>query len=236
LNKSLEKLIKLQEIDTRLYEIEELKGDLPEKVKTLTAKIESLKTENTESLARIEEIEKETRASTQVIEDSSSKHTRFKDQLYLVTSNKEYDALLKEIDTVKNEIAEAESSRKKLDIEKTSLEELVKENELKIESISSGLAKNKKELKVALSETETEEAELNDTRDKFIVEIEPGVLREYDKFRHARGGHGIISISRGACGSCYYSLPPQMVIEVRRRDKFIKCPSCGIQLFYDDTE
>jgi len=236
LKKSLEKLIELQEIDTRLYEIEELKGDLPEKVKTLSAQIENLKTENEASITRIDEITKEVRVSAQVIEDGSVKLAKYKEQLYLVTSNKEYDALLKEIDQVKSEITEAESSKMKLEIEKTSLEESVKENELKIESVGTVLEKSKHDLQIALAETETEEAELREKREKFIVQIDANLLSEYDKFKKVRGGYGIISISRGACGSCYYSLPPQMVIEVKRRDKLIKCPSCGIHLFYDDTE
>ncbi len=102
LNKSLEKLIELQDIDTRLYEIEELKGGLPEKVKTLATQIENLKTENDESSTRIDEIAKEVRSAAQIIEDGSVKLAKYKEQLYLVTSNKEYDALLKEIDLIKS--------------------------------------------------------------------------------------------------------------------------------------
>ncbi len=233
INRTLEQLIELQKIDTRLNEIDELKGDLPEKVKKLTGKVSALTAENEENQIRIEEIEKEIRILSTVIEERTDQLKKYKEQLYLVTSNKEYDALLKELDVVKNDIGESETALLKFDEEKSTLNELIKSNDLNLETIKADLGKSSKTLKTALKETDAEEKDLIQQREKFVVDIDARSLKEYDRFRIARDGNGIIELTRGACGSCYYSLPPQIVIEIKRRNKMLKCPSCGIYLFYD---
>ena len=101
MNQTLEQLIKLQEIDHRLLEIKEHMGDLPTTVESQELEIASLQSENEQKQERITEIEKNIRHHESEIEDFSTKMTKYKDQLYLVKSNKEYDALSQEIDHMK---------------------------------------------------------------------------------------------------------------------------------------
>jgi len=81
LNRTLEQLIELQEIDTRLSEIAELKGDLPQKVKKLTEQIEEIKSGNAVNSARIEEIEKEIRPELKPLFNALSPLRRFNSRL-----------------------------------------------------------------------------------------------------------------------------------------------------------
>ncbi|MDP6937196.1 MAG: C4-type zinc ribbon domain-containing protein, partial [Candidatus Marinimicrobia bacterium] len=71
---------------------------------------------------------------------------------------------------------------------------------------------------------------------KICKDINPNYLRKYDITREAWDGKGLISINRNACGSCFSTLPPQTVIEVRANDNLHSCPSCGILLFWDGAE
>ena len=90
--------------------------------------------------------------------------TKYKDQLYLVKSNKEYDALSKEIDHMKATISESESVQIQYEEEKTELEENIKLNGNKIESTSESLNSNRTELKSAMAETTHEQEELESNR------------------------------------------------------------------------
>ncbi len=232
----LNQLIKLQEIDSRLYEINELKGDLPSKVESQVSELESYQTENTQKTERIEEIAQECRKFNTEVEDFNHKLKKYRDQIYLVTSNKEYDALNAEIDHMKKSISSSETVLLELEEEKTQLEELIKSNENKIEQVSESLESDKVELSSALSQTETEEKELLSSRESMTSEIDRRYLSSYERIKGARDGVGMVSIFRGSCGSCYTKLPPQTVIEIKENATIVTCPSCSVFLFWDGAE
>ncbi|MBC8213494.1 MAG: hypothetical protein ISR90_02435 [Candidatus Marinimicrobia bacterium] len=229
-------LIELQRIDNRIFELVELRGDLPFKVQNLQENIEKLTEENSEKSSRISELESELRGITSRMEDNTIKLKHYKDQLYLVTTNKEYDALLSEIDTMKNSVIESENKIIEFEQEKTELQELVKSNELKIESSSEDLKNSKEELSKSLSETEVEEKDLTKRRKGFISKIDANYLANYEKLKEARDGIAVSPISRSSCGSCYNFLPPQSIIEIKRNNNLINCPSCGVFLFWEEEE
>ena len=58
----------------------------------------------------------------------------------------------------------------------------------------------------------------------------------YERIRSARDGVGMVSIFRGACGSCYSKLPPQTTIEIKENATIVTCPSCSVFLFWDGAE
>ena len=132
MKQTLEQLIKLQEIDQRLLEIKEHMGDLPLTVESQELEVASLQSENEQKQNRIGEIEKDIRHHEAEIEDFTIKLGKFKEQLFLVKSNREYDALSQEIDHMKAAITESEDVQLKFEEEKTDLEENIKLNTNKI--------------------------------------------------------------------------------------------------------
>lgn len=236
MKETLNQLIELQEIDCRLHEINELKGDLPEKVLDQENELTIYKNENETKDARVQEIETVSRKRTAEVEDFNVKLTKYKDQLYLVTSNKEYDALNTEIDNMKKAISESETIILTGEEEKNTLNEVIKSNSNKIETVTLTLAENKSELETALSETQAEEKKLLKSRTGLVKDIDTRYLGVYERLMSSRDGAGLVSMIKSTCGSCYTKLPPQMVIEVKENSKIISCPSCSIFLFWDGTE
>ena len=236
MNQTLEQLIKLQEIDHRLLEIKDFMGDLPQMVESQEKEVIILESDNEEKQNRIIEIEKEMRHHEREIEDMSTKMGKYKDQLYLVKSNKEYDSLNHEIDHIKANISESETKLLILIEEKETLEEIVKLNTSKIESITELLLSNRIELKSAMAETQNEQKELEKNRSTLFKNIEPIKLNAYETIRQSREGAGMVSIIGKACSGCYSQLPPQTVIEIKKSADIITCPSCSIMLFWDGAE
>ena len=107
MQKVLQKLVELQELDTRLDELIEKLGDLPETVKTLEIQIENEKEQNGIRKTSIEENETLIRSNSAKVEDLTQKITKYKEQLFLVTTNREYDALTAEIEFNETAIREA---------------------------------------------------------------------------------------------------------------------------------
>ena len=236
MNQTLEHLIKLQEIDHRLLEIKEHMGDLTTTVESQEVEIASLQSENEQKQERITEIEKNIRHHESEVEDFSTKMTKYKDQLYLVKSNKEYDALSQEIDHMKVTISESETEQLQYEEEKIELEENIKINGNKIKSISILLNSNRIELQSAMAETTHEQEELESNRTTIYKKIEPSYLNVYERLRNARDGVGMASIFGQACGGCFSQLPPQTVIEIKENKKIITCPNCSLLQFWDGGE
>ena len=101
MDNNLKQLIELQRIDSRLLSIEKLRGDLPNIVDTLGRELKTIKEEEKNAKDRIQEVVSDIRKQTALVDDSTIKLKKLKEQLYLVKSNKEYDSLNFEIDHLK---------------------------------------------------------------------------------------------------------------------------------------
>ena len=236
MNQTLEQLIKLQEIDHRLMEIKEHMGDLPKTVESQELEITTIQSKNEQKQARIDQIDKDIRHHESEIEDFSTKLKKYKEQLFLVKSNKEYDAISQEIDHMKTTISESETVQLQFEEEKTDIEETIKLNTNKIESTSESLSSNQIALQSAMAETTHEQEKLESNRNILFKDIEPTYLSQYETLRNAREGVGMASIIGSACGGCYSQLPPQIVIEIKENKQIITCPSCSILQFWDGAE
>ena len=100
---STEKLIELQGIDTKLRDLDDLLGDLPSKVKGLNDQEESINKDLGNNEKRLKELEVETNKREVDIIQINEKISTLKDQLFLVTNNKQYDAIMSEIDFLKGQ-------------------------------------------------------------------------------------------------------------------------------------
>ncbi len=236
MQETVTKLIALQKIDSRLLEIEEIKGDLPIIVEKTENLVNNLKDEVVNNIDAIKEIEKTIRELGFKVEDSNEKLKKYKDQLYLVKSNKEYDALMLEIDHIKEFLDGVETNILELEEKKSSFEEKNKSNEIDIESNQKRLDESTLELSNAMTSTKSEEDGLNNERDGLVKNIADNLISSYEQLRNARDGKAMVSINRGACGYCFNQLPPQFVIEVKQNNSIKNCDSCGVFLYYDLEE
>jgi len=234
MNNNLKQLIELQKIDSRLLSIEELRGDLPITVENLSKDLENVKEELEKNEARTEEISSNIKKQTNEIEDFSTKLKKLQDQLYLVKSNKEYDALNFEIDHLKESIAASENIILDLEQEKENIDEKNTNFRNEIDEASKLLNEKSTELESTMSKTEEEEAELNKTRIGVVDKIDIKFISTYDRLRKAKDGLGIMNILSNACGACYTQLPRQTVIEVKQSVDVISCPNCSTYLFFDE--
>ncbi len=98
---SIQDLIGLQKIDTHLEEIEELLGNLPRKVAALKSEEKTLTSDFEQGKVRLKEIKVELHKAEVNVTGYKEKIEKLKDQLFLVTNNKQYDALMHEIDSLK---------------------------------------------------------------------------------------------------------------------------------------
>ena len=223
---SITHLIELQEIDSQLDDLNSLLGDLPKMVDDLNAKENHLVTKVKEDKNRFKDINLSLSKSETANITIQGKIDKLTDQLFLVTNNKQYDALTLEIDTLKEKKDDHESQILTHIEEKEELEKNIGENEKLLTQLKSDLDGRRKKLEKALSETADEKNALESSREKQISKIDSEIINIYSKVISARSGIAVVSLSGDSCGGCGAALPIQMASEIRG-GKTHRCFNCG---------
>ena len=223
---SITRLVELQDIDSQLEDLNGLLGDLPKMVDELNKKENSLKDKVEADKLSLKEINLNSSKSEKVNSDIQGKINKLTDQLFLVTNNKQYDALTNEIEHLKEQKKENEDLLIANLEKKENLEKNITENEATLEELKTDLDVRRNKLDEALSETADEKAALEDSRKKQVVEIDDSTMLVYNKVISARSGIAVVPLSGNSCGGCGAALPLQMVSEIRAGDLH-NCQSCG---------
>ena len=223
---SIARLVELQDIDSQLEDLNSLLGDLPKMVDELNEKENSLKHRVEADKVSLKEINLNSSKSEKVNSDIQEKINKLTDQLFLVTNNKQYDALTNEIEHLKEQKKRNEDQLISNLEEKETLEKNINENEASLEELKTDLDVRRNKLDEALSETADEKAALENSRKKQVTEIDDTTMQVYNKVISARSGIAVVPLSGNSCGGCGAALPLQMVSEIRAGDLH-NCQSCG---------
>ena len=226
--KKLRALYDLQLIDSRIDEIISLRGELPLEVKDLENEIKELKTKSDKINAIVEENKKQILEQKQIIENAKELHKKYEEKLKNVRNNREYNSIVKEQEyqDLESQLAEKKINEYKSNIEQKELS--LEEINLKIEERSKHLDSKKNELDTILKETNKEEDLLQKKSTEFEKDIEENLISSYKKIRSSvKNGLAIVSIERGASGGSYFSIPPQIQLEIASRNKIIRDEHSG---------
>jgi len=225
---SITHLVELQDIDSQLDDLNGLLGDLPNMVEELNEQESRLISKLEEDKTRLKEISLSLNKSETANSEIQEKINKLTDQLFLVTNNKQYDALTNEIDHLKEQKDENDSHIISSMDENEILEKNISENETLLEDLKSDLDIRRKKLETALSETSEEKAALEKSREKQISKIDSSTIQIYTKVISARSGVAVVSLSGDACGGCGAALPIQMASEIRAAAAHThRCDNCG---------
>ena len=228
---STENLIELQGIDTKLKDLNDLLGDLPSKVEGLNQQEESIKHSLQSNKNRLKELEVELHKKEVGISQLDGKVESLKDQLFLVTNNKQYDALMKEIDHLKDKKSTFENETIELLEEKEKLTQDVESMESDLTGLSDDLSKRRLKLETAISQSADEKSILEKEKQARIDKIDLNIMSVYDKVMDARGGLAVVPIVGSGCGGCGAHIPPQTLTEVRANTGIHRCDICGRFLY-----
>ncbi len=218
----------LQKIDSQLDEISILKGELPMEVADLEDEIEGLSTRITKLKGSLKESEMEMSRINGVAKDAASKITKYEKQIEEVKNNREYDALVKEIELAKLDIQLSEKRGREHKAQVDMKKEQVVVAEARFEARKKDLEAKRTELAAIIEKTEKEEEKLKKKSEKARKGIEERLLKSYDKIRRTyKNGIAVATIERDSCNGCYNKIPPQVQLEAGLHKKIVACEHCG---------
>jgi predicted nucleic acid-binding Zn-ribbon protein len=234
LESTLRYLYRLQYIDSNLDDLEEMKGDLPREIRTLEERSQALSQQHSLLDQTMKSaFSQRDDADSQIIA-LREKTERYKDQQTKVRTNKEYDLLMKEMDTTVETVARLEKEMEALENKAVAARTEMETLALQIEEVRKGLEEKSVDLAEISKTTEEEETKFRNDRQKVVSKIAKIDLASYERIRKAKKGKAIVSVKRGACGGCFNRVPPQMILELKQNSRIYTCEHCGRILVSDE--
>lgn len=243
----LDSVVALQQALDTLSELEESLAGVPPEMRELHDEYTERKSEIEALEAVIQEAESERRASETGTQDCEEKLKHYQDQVNRVRTQREYSAILQEIDTARAEVRafeeqalaamvrqeEAESELGELRAAFQDLDQRYGVEAERWEAAKPGVAERAEGLRVSI-------AELRDG-------LPPGKLLIFERLYERTDGHAlatIMPVDRGGvkapnmwhCGFCNYNVRPQAVVEILNHGSLLHCDSCKRLLFIEESE
>jgi len=218
----LRALFDLQLIDSRVDEIRNIRGELPLEVQDLEDEVEGMSTRLDKMNADLELIEESIKDKNNLIAEAKSLIKKYSKQQDNVRNNREYNSLGKEVEYQELEIQLADKHIKEFKAQIEQKKEVVDTTKDRLKERQVHLKHKHSELDEILSETEKEEKALLKESQKYEKNIEERLVKAYHRIRtNVKNGLAVVPVERGASGGSFFTIPPQVQMEIAARKKII---------------
>ncbi len=228
IEEKLAAVLSLQKIDSKIDELQTLKGELPMEVSDLEDDVEGLQT-------RISNVEQEIKTINEYItsrkdakKDAEALIAKYEKQQDNVKNSREFEALTKEIEMQHLEMRLCDKNVKDALVELQERENIKLQNVNLIEAKREMLEQKKTELDKIIKETEAEEKVLEARSEEAKEKVDIRLFEGYERIRKSyKNGLAVVPVLRDSCGGCFNVIPPQRQTEIMQRKKIIVCEHCG---------
>lgn len=216
----LQNLTNLQFIDNRIDELKRLRGDLPEDILDIETEIARLESRIKRGNAEIKDLAVEKASLELEITEADTLVSKYEEQQLSVRNNREYDALTKEIESQKQIKENAISRLEEIALQSAELEKTIVDFEEKFNVTGKMLSEKKANLDKLIESTKKDEEDLLKKREQATKNLDSRYLRSYERLRKGlNNGMAVVAMEKGS--SFGMMLPPQVQVEVRRKNKII---------------
>lgn len=234
LKTQVESLVQLQQIDTQIYALRNEKEAKPKEVQALEVAFEEKKQHLQEFEKKSLDLQKEKKEQEIELASKEEGIKKLQTQLYQLKTNKEYQAMLKQIDDTKADISVVEDKilqlldtmdKIKSDIDKEKKKLLEEEDELN---------EQRKIVQDRIEEIDDKLAQLEAKRKQITPAVDHKILLQYEKILSSRDSLAIVSVKNNSCQGCNMQVPPQVINLIKMYERLITCEICNRILYIDD--
>ncbi len=228
----LEALLELQRCDARLMDAQRKRDDIPRRREAMKAALQAARAAHEQTKKDLDAARLVRRGHEKEIEVIQSEAAKLDRQLLDVKTNKEYTAMLHEIQLLKTKRGDRETQVLECFEREEALQARVKKSEQEI-------ADEEKRIRAGEADFDKESAVLDQAihsirtdRDQVKPRVPATLLSRYDRLASSRNGVAVAEVRKAACGACFTALTPQAMQEVRRNDAVMTCEQCGRLLIW----
>jgi predicted nucleic acid-binding Zn-ribbon protein len=229
----LELLWELQKIDLTLRKIKEEKDRFPKEIKKLDERQGIEKEKIQKEREKIESLEKERRQKERHLSTEQEKIKRSEGRMFEVKTNKEYQALLSEIEAIKEATSRVEEEILQILEEIDEVKKDLSKREKEVTTTLEKIEREKKKIQEKMDQDDGLWKEQKERREVLSKKLESNLFKLYNTLKEKRQGVGVVNVRDETCQGCFVNIPPQMFIEVQKTNSIIRCPNCNRILYWE---
>ena len=232
MNADLSRLIRLQHLETAADEARRKIADHPARTQALDARLAAAREIVAASKAKLASASEKRRAEEKEVAGVQTRLAKYKDQLLDVKTNREYTAMLHEIETAQNDIRTREDRILEIMMETDELNAAIKKSEAELKTAEQEIASERSALDTEMSTLQAEVERTTAERAQVVAGIDRHVLQIFETTAKGRKGVAVAEARDGLCTICHVRLRPQVFLEVRKNESIIHCDSCRRILYF----
>ena len=227
-------LVELQNITAEIHELMRRKVDLPKEINRIEDELVAIEKEQEDNNQQLEALKAAHKAKETVLNNGIDNARKARSRLLEVKTNKEYEATLKEIDTIneKNSNIEDEIIHMLDEIDRAGTDLKEKENETARRRVA--CETNLRKMREEQNSIDSTLENVLQKRDKSRSRIKVNILKRFDIIQDRRNGLAVVSVWKEVCSGCHMNIPPQMYNELQKNNDLIVCPHCGRIIYWED--
>lgn len=228
-------LRELQEIDQEVSAIEATRQGYRDELEGFDSEMSRIQGMVDELSAELDELQKEEAQLQQELLKEQDNIAKVEARLPEIQTQKEYVAVLKEIDLAKKANKEIEDQVLAKQQEIETLDADLKEKQEELSAVSEKAEARRGELDQLLVDSEKGLQEKQSVRDSVATDVPAALLKKYQMLFKRRAGLAVAMARNGACLGCNMQLPPQQFNSLFRQTDLQSCPHCN-RLLYIEQE
>jgi predicted nucleic acid-binding Zn-ribbon protein len=229
----LQRLIKLQQLESTITDARATIAAHPQRLADADSRLNESKQTVDAGKARVKENQEARRDLEKDVAVYQGRLTKFKDQLSLVKTNKEYQAMQHEIATAQSDLGAVEEKMLERMLEADTIAADAKRAEAALATRQKEIDAEKKELAQELTSVEASLKQATEARTELLKDLEPRLVALFEQVARVRKGVAISTATRdGLCALCHVRLRPFVFQQVRQNDAIIQCESCQRILYW----
>jgi len=229
-----EKLINLQKLDKEITDVSLFLENIPSKIEEINKKIETSSHIVTLAKEKMTQNQKKRRDLEATVKDIKEQISKYNRQLNEVKTNREYSILLKEIEEAKQKDNDMEEEIISEMLSADEIEDEIKTASQKYSGAEEKFSKEKDVLQQEKKKFEAKRDKLNQKKEKLVPKIPSDQVSLYLKIYKRNSGIALSPVKEEFCSLCHLRIRPQVINELKGKEKIILCENCG-RILYCDT-
>ncbi len=228
----IERLVKLQEIETQAAEAEKRIADAPVQIAALDAKLTAARDGVAAAKAAIADNQSHRRTLDKDLITAQQRLSKYKEQLMAVKTNDEYRAMQHQIEAVGAEVLQHEERVLVSMMEADEASASIKKAEAALKAAQAKVSAERGAIENDVKSHQASLAELNAARDRIIKALDDkGVIDTFQRIAKVRGT-AVARAEGERCTVCQVRLRPAVFAEVRKNEQIVQCDSCNRILYF----
>jgi hypothetical protein len=228
----LERVIRLQHLDDEAELARRTVADEPIRQQEFDASLAAAQKALDDERAHLAANQAGRREIDKALAEQQGRLSKFKNQLMEVKTNREYQAMQKEMEFAQHEIQTLEDRLLERMLEFDEITKQVKTAEKAFAEKKSAVEADRKELASLLKDAQASMVRVAADREALVPQMSRSVVMIFDKVMKYRGITAIATVEDGRCSVCGVRMRPQAYNDLRRNEMIFQCESCQRILYF----